>query len=240
MFIQLPLKMGLREAVSFDTFVSPDTQTELALARFQTSLQKSRGETFYLQGPKGAGKTHLLQAACRLMSEQQQQSVYLPLADPELPLIADVLHGLEKTHLICLDDVEQVVGDADWDQALTRLLSRARSLGHSVVLSGEADLSQWPTQRSELSQSLMSVLPISIPALTDPRSLVQALQKQAGKLGFELPLDVGNYLVRQFSRDLQELMSVMKILEQASVMEKRRVTLPFVKQVLTESAPAKS
>ncbi|KUJ72168.1 DnaA regulatory inactivator Hda [Thiomicrospira sp. WB1] len=238
MFIQLPLKMGLREAVSFDTFVSPDPQTEMALARFQTALQKSQGETFYLQGPKGAGKTHLLQAACRLMSQQRQQSVFLPLADPELPLIADVLYGLEKTHLICLDDVEQVVGNPEWDESLIHLLGRARSLGHSVVLSGESDLSQWPTDRPELSQSLMSVLPIRVPILDEPKSLVQALQKHARKMGFELPIDVGNYLVRQFSKDLQELMSVLKILEQASVMEKRRVTLPFVKQVLTQSAIA--
>ena len=236
MFIQLPLNMGLAETISFDTFVSADMPTELAVARFQTMLRKGVAEAIYLQGPPGVGKTHLMQAACRLMSEQHHQSVYLPLADPQLPLIADVLQGLEKTHLICLDDVESVIGQPDWDQAVCDLLTRAQSLGHCVVLSGQAQLSDWPTHHHKLSQALMSVLPMHLPALSDPKLLVRALQKHALKLGFELPKEVGNFMVRAFSPQMRELMSALKVLEQASAIEKRRMTLPFVKQVLNHSA----
>lgn len=232
MFVQLPLKIGLREEVCFDTFVAEDEATVLALSQFQQSLLSPEGESFYLYGAEGVGKTHLLQAACRYVMERDIASVYLPLADASLPLIPDVLNGLERTKLVCLDDVEQVVGQDEWEKALANLLFKSQVLGHKVVLSGQAQISSWDLVTTELTQALMSVLPIPIQALTDKRELVTALQRHALKLGFELPLEVGNYLVKQFSSDLQELLSVLKLLEQATFVEKRRMTLPFVKEVL--------
>ena len=68
--------------------------------------------------------------------------------------------------------------------------------------------------------------------LEDNREVVSALQKHSTRLGFELPLEVGNYLIKQFSNDLSELLAVLKLLEQATLVQKRRLTLPFVKQVL--------
>ncbi len=180
------------------------------------------------------GKTHLLQAACRFMTEKKSASVYLPLGDTTLPLIPDVLHGLERTPLVCLDDVEKVIGQESWEHALANLLMRSKVLGHKVVLSGIQNIGDWPIVTSDLTQALMSVLPIRLKPLHNKRDLVVAMQRHALKLGFELPLDVGNYLIKQFSTDLQELLSVLKILEQATFVEKRRMTLPFVKQILTK------
>jgi DnaA family protein len=234
-FVQLPLKIGLREEVCFDTFVTEDEATVLALNRFQQTLMKSQeGEAFYFQGESGVGKTHLLQAACRFMTEKKSASVYLPLGDTTLPLIPDVLHGLERTPLVCLDDVEKVIGQESWEHALANLLMRSKVLGHKVVLSGMQNIGDWPIVTSDLTQALMSVLPIRLKPLHNKRDLVVAMQRHALKLGFELPLDVGNYLIKQFSTDLQELLSVLKILEQATFVEKRRMTLPFVKQILTK------
>lgn len=235
MFVQLPLKIGLREEVCFDTFVADDESTVLALNQFQQALLKSgKAEAYYFYGVSGVGKTHLLQAACRFVTEQNIASVYLPLADKQLPLIPDVLMGLEKTPLVCLDDVEQIIGDKAWELALANLLMKSKVMGNKVVLSGRVALENWTLQTPELTQALISVLPIQLKAIANQKDIVTALQRHAKKLGFELPLEVGNYLIKQFSADLQELLSVLKILEQATFVEKRRMTLPFVKQILTK------
>ncbi|MGC9385827.1 MAG: DnaA regulatory inactivator Hda [Hydrogenovibrio sp.] len=238
-FVQLPLKIGLRDEASFDTFVTEDEATVLALSRFQQSLaSRNRHEAFYLRGESGVGKTHLLQAACRFVTEQQRTSVYVPLNDERLSLIPDVLNGLETMPLVCLDDVDAIVGEAAWEKALAKLLMRSKELGHQVVLSGQEPMGDWRLVTRVLTQALMGVLPISIQPLHNPQDLVIALQRHSAKLGFKLPLAVGNYLVRQYSTDLQELLSVLKILEQATFVEKRRLTLPFVKQTLSRANPA--
>ncbi len=234
MFVQMPLKIGLRDEARFETFVTEKESLAVALNALQTALQQNTGGAYYLFGEQGGGKTHLLQAACRFVTEQDRTSVYLPLADKTLPLIADVLVGLEQTPLVCLDDVDQVIGDPKWEHSLANLLTRSSVQGHVVLLSGDTSINDWNLATQELAKALINVLPVEIETLKDRSEVIEALKRHSGKLGFELPQDVGNFLIKNFSTDLQELLAVLKILEQASLVEKRRVTLPFVKQVLKQ------
>jgi len=234
MFVQMPLKIGLRDEASFATYVTEKESLAVALNALQSALSQSSGSAFYLFGNEGVGKTHLLQAACRFVTEKKRASVYLPMADQSLPLIPDVLVGLEQTSLVCLDDIEKVVGDAKWEQALANLLTKSSVQGHVVILSGKRSINAWEIKTPELAKALMNVLPIEISPLEDKQEVIAALQRHSAKLGFELPLEVGNFLIKNFSSDLQELLAVLKLLEQATLVEKRRLTLPFVKQVLQQ------
>lgn len=232
MFVQMPLKIGLRDDATFETFVTEQESLAVALNSMQSSLVKGGGNAFYLFGQPGAGKTHLLQAACRFVTEQGQASVYMPFGDESLPLIPDVLIGLEQTPLVCLDDMSDMMGNQKWELALANLLTKSTVQGHTVILSGHQPINDWSIVTSELAKALMNVLPIEMKALEEKEEVISALQRHSLKLGFELPNEVGNYLVKQFSLDLQELLAVLKMLEQATLVEKRRMTLPFVKQTL--------
>lgn len=232
MYVQMPLKMGLRDEASFATFVTEKESLALALNSMQTALTQNNGNAFYLFGAEGAGKTHLLQAACRFITEKDRSSVYLPLADKSLPLIPDVLVGLEQTSLICLDEVEEIIGNSKWELALANLLTKSSVQGHTVILSGQTSINDWQIATQELAKALVNVLPVVISPLEEKEEIIAALQRHSSKQGFELPLEVGNFLIKNFSSDLQELLAVLKMLEQATLVEKRRLTLPFVKQVL--------
>jgi DnaA family protein len=233
MFVQMPLKIGLRDEASFATFVTEQESLAVALNGLQTSLKQNSAGAFYLYGDLTAGKTHLLQAACRYVTELGQASVYLPMADKSLPLIPDVLVGLEQTNLICLDDIDILIGDKNWELALANLLTKSSVQGHVVILSGNSSINDWNLVTTELTQALINVLPIEVTPLSDKTEIIAALQRHSSKLGFQLPLEVGNYLIKNFSSDLQELLAVLKILEQATLVEKRKLTLPFVKQALS-------
>lgn len=235
MFVQMPLKIGLRDEASFATFVTEEESIAVALNALQNSLQKNTGSAFYLYGEEGVGKTHLLQAACRFVTEQNRASVYLPMSDQSLPLIPDVLTGLEQTSLVCLDELDHLIGNAKWEQALANLIVKSSVQGHTVILSGQQSINEWGIVTQELAKALINVLPIKISPLQDKQELINALQRHSAKLGFELPIEVGNFLVKNFSSDLQELLAVLKLLEQATLVEKRRLTLPFVKQALKQA-----
>ena len=60
----------------------------------------------------------------------------------------------------------------------------------------------------------------------------QALIIQAQTRGLDLPEEVANYLLRHHSRDMRVLMALLQNLDKASLVEKRRLTIPFVRQVL--------
>lgn len=235
MFVQMPLKIGLRDEASFATYVTEQESLALALNGMQNALSKDTGNAFYLFGTHGVGKTHLLQAACRFVTEKDRASVYLPIADKSLPLIPDVLVGLEQTSLVCLDDIDHLIGNKQWELALANLLVKSSVQGHVVMLSGQESMNDWQIQTTELAKALMNVLPIEVSPLEDKNEVISALQRHSQKLGFELPNEVGNFLVKTFSSDLQELLAVLKLLEQATLVEKRRLTLPFVKQVLKQA-----
>ncbi|MDX1353284.1 MAG: DnaA/Hda family protein, partial [Thiomicrorhabdus sp.] len=125
MFVQMPLKIGLRDDACFQTFVTEKESLAVALNGLQAALLKNSGNAFYLYGKGGVGKTHILQAACRFVTEKGSASVYLPMGDDSLPLIPDVLHGLEQTLLVCLDDMNHLVGDAKWEIALANLITKS-------------------------------------------------------------------------------------------------------------------
>ena len=234
MFVQMPLKIGLRDDACFETFVTEKESLAVALNALQTALLKDSGSAFYLFGSGGVGKTHLLQAACRFVTEKNQASVFLPISDASLPLIPDVLIGLEQMPLVCLDDIDDKVGDKKWELALANLLTKSSVQGHTVLLSGETPINDWSITTQELAKALMNVLPIEMQGLEQKAEVVVALQRHSAKMGFELPSEVGNFLIKKFSTDLQELLAVLKLLEQATLVEKRRLTLPFVKQVLKQ------
>lgn len=234
MFVQMPLKIGLRDDACFETFVTEKESTAVALNALQSALLKNSGSAFYLNGTGGVGKTHLLQAACRFVTEKQGASVYLPMSDASLPLIPDVLNGLEQTPLVCLDDIDLLISDIKWEVALANLITKSSVQGHTVILSGEKGINDWDIRSQELAKALMNVLPITIQGLEEKSEVIIALQRHSAKMGFELPNEVGNFLVKQFSSDLQELLAVLKLLEQATLVEKRRLTLPFVKQFLKQ------
>lgn len=233
MYVQLPLKIGLRDVACFETYIAETESQNIALHDFQQSLLNNQAEAYYLYGTSGVGKTHLLQAACRMAMKRSLQSVYLPLADTTLPFIADVLNGLEQTDVVCIDDFDLKVGETSWELALVNLIQKSKVLGNKVIFSGKTAFGDWQTATEDLALAQISVIPIHLTPLTKETNLVLALQRHSHKIGFDLPLEVGNFCVRQFSSNLQELLSVLKLIEQASLTDKRRVTLPFVKQMLS-------
>ncbi len=50
--------------------------------------------------------------------------------------------------------------------------------------------------------------------------------------GFKLPIDVGRFLLNRLSRDMRTLLSTLNQLDNASFSAKRKLTIPFVKEIL--------
>ena len=112
--IQLPLGIKLRDEATFANYFHGPNQAVVAAVRDFADLQSEPQDTcLLLWGADGSGRSHLLQAACHAVAEVDGLAMYLPLDElaQEPPALLD---GMESVELLCLDQLDAIVGRADW------------------------------------------------------------------------------------------------------------------------------
>jgi DnaA family protein len=225
---QLPLGLALDRDARFDNFFSgPNAGAVHAVCECAAGTDQP---LLYLWGGIGSGKTHLLQAACQAAAAAGSTVAYVPL-DQAGDWSAEVLEGLEAMALVCIDDLQAVAGRSDWEQALFALFNRLRDGGHRLAVAAVAAPAEIGLRMPDLASRLGWGGVFHLQALSDDDKL-QALVLRARARGLELPAEVGGYLLTRFARDMPALFGMLEQLDRASLAAQRRLTVPFVKQVL--------
>lgn len=230
---QLSLNLRLKDASSFGNFlVGPNREAmeQLRAAVVQaTTRADAKAALIYLWGAPGAGKTHLLQAACRLTQELGVAPAYVPLADV-MALTPSLLEGLEETPLVCLDDIERVAGKPEWEAALFSLVERLRAVRGMLVVAATAPPDRLGLKLPDLASRLAWGMTYAMQPLSDTQKL-EAVQLRARHRGFEMPEDVARYILSRYPRDLGSLFSLLDRIDEASLTQQRRVTIPFLREL---------
>lgn len=232
MFKQLPLSFAPREVFNFASFVSGDNQLVVTMIK---QLAETSGERqLYLWSGKGQGKSHLLQAACHFASKQNASACYLPVSEI-IAQSVDIFEDLEQLDLICLDDVHLLAGDVAWEVALFDLINRVRAGTGRLLMSADRAPENLAVQLPDLRSRLVWGPVFQLQALSDADKR-EALQLRAQLSGLELTENVADYLLRHYPRDLFGLFERLDRLDTAAMAMQRRLTIPFVKTVLGQSA----
>ncbi|ACJ17566.1 DnaA regulatory inactivator Hda [Coxiella burnetii] len=232
MIDQLPLRVQLREETTFANFYGGNNIT---LLKALNELLEGKGESFiYLWGEPSVGRTHLLQACCHTMNNRSLEAMYLALKTPQLA--PSILQGLESKPLICIDDIDAVLSQPDWEEALLHFYNRVRESQVKLVIAGNYVPPQLNCQLADLRSRLSWGLVFQVIGLTDAEK-IKALQMRAHDRGFELSDEVGQFLLRHYPRDMSALFNLLDKLDQASLIAQRKLTVPFVKEVLNISLP---
>ena len=225
---QLALGVTLRDAATLDNFFVAGESQLLATLRDMAVLS---GEQFiYLWGPRGSGKSHLAQALCHAAGSAGNSAALLPLARLR-GMRPAMLEGLESQPIICVDDVDAVAGDAAWEQALFHLYNRLREHGGHLLVTASSGPRDSTLELADLRSRLAHGLVCQLPALDDSAKAM-ALQQRARVRGIELPDEVIAYLLKRCPRDMNSLFEMLERLDWRSLAAKRRVTLPFVRELL--------
>lgn len=227
---QLPLSLKLQDEAIFDNyFVGSNTLLVDALKLIPSHSIES---FIYCYGEPGVGRTHLLQACCHAVGEKNGGGFYLPLENIK-ELSPEILEALEDQPIVCIDDIDKAIGDRTWEEALFHFYNRLRDNGTSLVVSAQQAPQLLNCLLPDLKSRLSSGLTLKINALSDEEK-IQALQMRATMRGFNLSEDVSHYLIHHFSRNMRDLFLALDTLDKASLIAKRRLTIPFVKSILVE------
>ncbi|MGB5742669.1 MAG: DnaA/Hda family protein, partial [Sedimenticolaceae bacterium] len=90
-----------------------------------------------------------------------------------------------------------------------------------------------PLSLPDLRSRLASGLTLALQPLDD-RGRLALLQCLAARHALNLPDEVGRYLLTRSSRDPGDLIAIIQRLDQASLAEQRRLTIPFVRGLLQQ------
>lgn len=225
---QLSLSIGLRDDATFANFFPGDNHYLLDALQ---ALMSGSGEPFqYVYGPQDSGKSHLLQALCHLADAQGLRSFYLPLGELAL-LSPDLLEGLEAMDLVCIDDLNLVAGRAKWETALFHCFNRLRDAGKMLVVSADAAPAKLGIKLPDLSSRLAWGITSALHKLSDEQK-IDAFKLRAHERGLELTDDVARYILHRSPRTMRELFDMLTVLDHASLMAQRKLTIPFVRETL--------
>ncbi|HEY7672130.1 MAG TPA: DnaA regulatory inactivator Hda [Gammaproteobacteria bacterium] len=223
---QMPLPLRLDKHALFATFVAGANAS--ALAHVAAVAGRQRRDIVWLCGPAGSGKTHLLQAACRAAHEQNAASMYISLCDEHVH--AEQLLGAEQLGLVALDDVDAVAGDAEWEARLFTVFNEFQSRG-SLLLAARNPPSAVPFDLGDLASRAAGAIVYRLQELDEAQQL-DALLGHAGRRGLELDAATARFLQSRVQRGMTELCEWLDRLDRASLAAQRRLTIPFVREVL--------
>ena len=202
------------------------------LVSFLLDITKTRhGPGCFIWGPAASGKTHLLQAVCERTGDQ---SVYLPLED-FADAGAEVLVGLAGRPFVCLDDLSFVTGKPDWEIALFDLWNQIADNEGVLIVSGDAPPKDSGIDLADL-ESRLSRLPVFRNHELDEIDRIKALKLRARFRGLKLSDDTAAYLLVRSRRDMNSLYQLLDTLDTEALIAKRRLTIPFVRDVLNKNS----
>ena len=223
---QLPLAL----AAPPDQRLARYLQAPVGLIAQLQALAAGVVDAVFLHGGHATGKTHLLVACCAEAEAQGRRAAYLSLRGLRSRVGAAV-EGLEAADLVALDDLDAVSGGRDDEVALFDLHNRIRDAGRALLYAAADAPDALPLVLPDLRSRLMQCMRWALPVLDDA-GRAQLLRERAAARGLDFDEAALEWMLRRCSRDLGSLTTLFEQLDRASLAAQRRLTVPFLRQVL--------
>jgi len=225
---QIPLPFTQFEPLDFDLYLTGENKEVQRTLENTATGQQSK--CIYLWGDCGCGKSHLLQATCKRASEAGLSVAYVPLQ-----LFTDrpvsILEGIEAQQLVCVDDLDVIAGQSAWEEALFHLYNKLNDKGAVMLMASRSSPGCLDISLEDLRSRFSWGLVYQLQTLSD-EDKVMLLKRKAHARGFNLSNEVVDYLMAHARRDMNSLLSLLDKIDEASLSEHRKITVPFVKNLL--------
>ncbi len=230
---QLPLALRYPPDQRLDTFVAaPAGAVQLLRALAHASRQAGDGDWVYLRGVSGTGKTHLALGVCAAAEEAGRRVAYVPVGTVAGHVDA-ALEALDQCDVVALDGIEAVAGRRDGEVALFEFHNRARSTGTALLYTARASPDALPIGLPDLRSRLSQCTHVVLSPLDEPGRR-EVLRQRARRRGLGMDDAAIDWLLRRTDRDLSSLTVLLDRLDRESLAAKRRITVPFLRDVLRD------
>lgn len=142
-----------------------------------------------------------------------------------------MLEGLEAFSLVCLDDLEVLAGKKDWELAIFNLYNQLRETEARLIVASDRPPKKLPMQLADLASRLTWGPCYHLFPLNDDERL-DLLISSAERRGMTMSVEIATFLLQRTPRDIHFLTLLIERLDQASLAAQRRLTIPFVREIL--------
>ncbi len=225
---QIPLALKPPRRPRFENFVAGPNQALVDL--LAAGLES--GSWYFLGGPPGSGRSHLMSACFADCLKRSQTAQFLALAVPSNQALLEAA----AADCILLDDIDALAGREVGEMLLFNALNRWRAERCSVLMSGasRADF-QLPDLRSRLGQAArLTLKPLED---ADLRRLVVRL---ADEHEVVLGRGAADYLLTHGARSAAAVARLIEQLSTRALNERRTLSVPLIREALESRRELKS
>lgn len=223
--LQLPLNIQLDDSATFNNyFVGNNNQLYHRLI----SLIERSSDFIFIWGTSDSGKTHLAQALCHQFDMSGKLTAYLPLNNPDIKV--EILDGMNHLDLVCLDQVNAVEGDPKWEESLFNLYNNLKNENKNLVIFSEHSPNHSLTQLADL-KSRFSAMEIYKLQSLDSQQKLDFFKQRATNRGINISDDAVKFILSRKSRSISDLVTMLEQIDHSSIVLKRKVTIPLIKQI---------
>ena len=226
---QVPLSLVMSRGRRFENFEATPENAELVEAVRRVAVERTPDRVL-ISGDAGSGKSHLLESASATASAGGEAVAFVPMREwCSQPV--DAVRGLGRSGLLCIDDIDAIAGDREWEEALLALVEAAASRRTRVLVSAGRSPFRIPFALADLRSRLSAATVYRLREMDD-ESRARALRRHASGRGIEIPDDVVGYVLARHRRDMPSLVALLDRLDYHSMAHQRRLTVPFVRGLI--------
>ncbi len=238
---QYILHFPARPEYRFDNFiVSGGSSFAWTCARRICSGEPVNYQSLYLSGASGLGKTHLLMSIGNHLAETDSQAnvLYVHCRDLIEAVNKDATElpgGLgtagSEIDFLLLDDIDRITAHPAAQEALYRIYNQTLERGGKMVFAGRTPADQLEKTESFLTSRFKWGMTAELLPMDD-EATAQLIHKLAEDLGLDIPDKIITYLLSRIPRDFQSVKNAVTRINEESLRQKHKVTLPLVKTAL--------
>jgi len=221
---QIPFPFSLETAFVFDNFYDKNGMVPIIKASIASP------EILHVVG--ATGKTHVLQSLCHSAKEAGKTATYIPMRQfVKLPVGA--LEFDTQFDLFCVDDIDEACGSTAWELRLFNLFNRLKDEQRTLVMASKTTVPAFLLP--DLTSRIQQLQLLRLPDLSDAM-ILKALLLHAKSRGIRLDDKVLKFMQRHLPRNMHHLVALLDRLEQVSLIEKRKISVPLLKEAWQEIA----
>ena len=226
---QLIFPFQINQKASFDTFFCSPINLNLMSRLAEIVISKDAHELI-IHGEEGAGKSFLMQAICNELSSSGKQFAFIPMKKA-LNMGAEIFQNLASLDAVCIDDLQLMFANEDWETALFNLINECQQSNCSLILSLGGSQPLENTKLLDLLSRIKRMEFIALHAVKD-KSFNQAIDFVAQQLDISIEKAELDFLLKHQTRKFSLLVENIIDLDKQAASSKRKITIPLIKETL--------
>jgi DnaA family protein len=191
---------------------------------------KILSDDIYIFGINNSGKTYLLQSLCNFYSKHNKTALFLPIKEV-ISHGVGILDSIENSDLICLDGLENIIANEEWEIAIFNLINNTLNNQCRLVFASSIESSNNIFSLPDLDSRIKKLQSYELYPIDDA-NLLHALKHIANLSSINLGEREAHYLLTYSKRNISDLVSILESLDQLSMEKKKRISIPLIKEII--------